>query len=112
MSAEIAVSRDSKDNGWYLALHTQTGTKMAFLGGDNNLQVVLGSLKPTVKCDRSSPGPAFLSCSDILAKMDTSKENVTFGRRAGPGVERTLPAYLLSSKAPCPFSNLSEPALG
>ena len=37
--------------------------------------------------------------------MDTSKDNVTFGRRAGPDVERTLPAYLLSSKAPSSLPN-------
>lgn len=85
---------------------------MAFSGGDNNLQVVLSSLKPTVKCDKSTPGPEFLSCSDILSKMGTSKENVTFGRRAGPGVDLILPSYLLSSKVPRPFLNLTKPALG
>ena len=84
------------------------GAKMVFLGGDNNLQVALGSLKPTVKCDKSTPGPDFVSCSDILSNIAVSKENVTFGRRAGPGVDLTLPSYLLSSKVPRPFPDISK----
>ena len=85
------------------------GAKMVFLGGDNNLQIALGSLKPTVKCDKSTPGPDFVSCSDILSKIAVSRENVTFGRRAGPGVDLILPSYLLSSKVPRPFPNSSQP---
>ena len=37
--------------------------------------------------------------------MDTSDTNVRFGQRAGPDVERTLPVYLRSGKAPNPFLN-------
>ena len=76
-----------------------------FLGGDNNLQIVIGRLKPSVVCKKRTPGPPWKSCSDILATMDVSLENVTFGRRGGPGVEETLPLFVQSGKAPCSFSN-------
>ena len=107
-------SRERQQGPWLAtgpALFEQCRSAKTVLGGDNNLQIALGSLKPTVKCIKSTPGPDFLSCADILSKMAVSRDNVTFGRRAGPGVDLTLPSYLLSSKFPRQCPNRFKPAL-
>jgi hypothetical protein len=67
-------------------------------GGDNNLEVAIGSYKPNVKCDTSrTPGPPWRSCVNIFAAMPAVKDPVVFGQR-GPESETKLPFYLQSRK--------------
>ena len=121
MSAEIVAAETAKTSCHIEAckLCSWHGTKIVFSGGDNNLQIVIGRIKPNVVCKKRTPGPPWKSCSDILATMDVSLENVTFGRRGGPGVDETIPFFIQSGKSPYSFSislhlywtNIQKPTL-
>ena len=68
-------------------------------GGDNNLEVAIGSYKPSVRCNTgATPGPPWRSCVNIFADMHADRDPIVFGQR-GPGVERKLPFFLRSGKS-------------
>ena len=68
-------------------------------GGDNNLEVAIGSYKPSVRCNTGAiPGPPWLSCVNIFADMRADRDPIVFGQR-GPGVETKLPFFLRSGKS-------------
>lgn len=69
---------------------TSQGGIASNIGGDNNLDVVLGIYQPHVQC-RGSFGPEWTSCRDILAGMPSGKTRTVFGPRNEPGVEQGLP---------------------
>lgn len=63
------------------------------VGGDNRVDVVIGSYEPRVRCDRTAvKGPPWESCLLINADMRASRARRVFGdKRADPRVEDNLP---------------------
>ena len=69
------------------------------LGGDNKIDIIIGSYKPNVKCDQSStPGPPWNSTVSIFANMRASKQFRVFGKPGGEDVQEPLPLILEASK--------------
>ena len=68
------------------------------LGGDNQLQVIVASYKPYVKCNES-PAPPWRSVVHIFANIEASKEKYIFGPQGSPGVEVELPWRLTASES-------------
>lgn len=71
-----------------------------FLGGDNNLNVVIGENAPHVRCDKSpAKGPPWESCLLILSDMAASANREVFGVKGqDPRVEVNLPYFLKASE--------------
>ncbi|MCJ1451984.1 hypothetical protein MMC28_002324 [Mycoblastus sanguinarius] len=64
-------------------------------GGDNNLNVVIASYRPTVRCDRTSTaGPPWESCIKVFAAMNADRAPLVFGDPQDPRVQVPLPLTL------------------
>ena len=67
------------------------------IGGDNNLQVIIASYKPKVKCAEKITAP-WLSVVSVFSQMEASKVQYKFGPEDTPGVEIGLPFYVTAGK--------------
>ena len=68
------------------------------LGGDNNLDVIITTYEPNIRCGaqdvfRDSPG-----CGQILAEMPASTEKVRSGPDGLPGVQEQLPQLFVAGE--------------
>ena len=70
------------------ALRPNTG-----LGGDNNLEVIVSSYKPNVKC-KKGPAPPWRSAVSVFADMVTTTAIETFDKAGMPDVDVPLPFYV------------------
>ena len=78
--------------------YLSAGRLECLLGGDNQLQVIVASYKPYVKCNER-PAPPWTSVVSIIANMEASKEKYVFGPKGSPGVEVELPWRLKASES-------------
>ena len=67
---------------------------IAFLGGDDNLGIILGTYEPDVQCMGTQTSSA--PCLEVLADMPATTEVKTFGLQGQPGVEEVLPVDIVS----------------
>jgi len=68
-------------------------------GGDNKVQVEMGSYKPNVKCDPgSTPGPPWSSCVVLFSMMRANRRSRIFGSHDQEEVEVGLPFILETSR--------------
>ena len=67
---------------------------VAFVGGDNNLAVTVGTYQSTVSCQGSLT--SWVSCREILYSMPADKTPQVFGPRSDPTVTRGLPIRINS----------------
>ncbi|KAL6717688.1 hypothetical protein ACLMJK_005603 [Lecanora helva] len=72
------------------------GGSVSQIGGDNNLEVIVSSYKPNVKCNRA-PSPPWRSTVTIFAEMTATKNSEIFGPAGRPDVDVSLPFYLKAS---------------
>ena len=78
-------------------LPTKTKSYTCATGGDNNLDVIVSSYKPNVKCNQAA-APPWSSTVAIFAGMPATKTLVVFGR-TGTGVDLPIPYFLKAGKS-------------
>lgn len=70
------------------------------IGGDNNLDVMIASYKPNVRCNTFS-APSWNSCVSIFSNMNAAKTRQTFGHLPDQRVQVRLPVTYKAEDRRC-----------
>lgn len=77
--------------------HSRETADKVTTGGDNNLDVMIASYKPNVRCNTFS-APSWNSCVSIFSNMNAAKTRQTFGHLPDQRVQVRLPVTYKAGK--------------
>lgn len=76
------------------------------LGGDGNVELVLGSYQPSVIC--SSTLPSWRSCDAVITGMDADHQEQVFGEASNPYTQVSLPHEVYAGRTSTSSMHTSE----